>query len=140
MGNRIRIERHVATHQRQPVGKTEIAEPRPGILTRGLLAANSIAHTEETAKKRVQRNRNVTLSAPDDRPLKSKLEVFRRTERKHLGMNTPRSRNVMPLQTPNIEVIPHRPTHLRHERDVQRLHPIDAERIDILPAILPSHL
>src|SRR3981081_3729286 len=81
----------------------------------------------------------MALTAPDDSSLKGKLEVIRRSERKHLGMNPRRSRNVMPLQTPNKEVIPQWPTHLRHERDIQRFHAIDAERIDILRVIRTRH-
>src|SRR5260370_41677767 len=100
MGNRIRVERHVATHQRQPVGKIEIAEPRARIVTRGLHVATSIAETEEALQKRVQRDWRRALAAPDDSSFKSKLEVIRRTERKHRGMNPRGSRNVMPLQTP----------------------------------------
>src|SRR5258706_2079910 len=78
-------------------------------------------------------------SAPDDSPLKGKLEVLRRPERKLLSMNPRPLRNVMSLQAPDKEVIPYRPHHLRHERDIQRFHAIDPERIDILRIIRPRH-
>ncbi len=111
--DRIRIKRSVLPHKRQPVAEVEVAEPRPRILARHLHIGRRIVEVEEPLQKRVYRHRRMSMPAKDDRPLKSKLEVRRRTERKHIRVHIRAVRIRVPLQTPIEEVVPQRPQHPR---------------------------
>src|ERR1700678_1708276 len=97
MRYRIHVPRHVFTHQGEPVRRAEITEPRPRIVSAGLLCSGRIVRVEETMKKRAYRDRRVTLPTPDDGSLEAELEVLRRPEGKHLRMHPWISRDIMAL-------------------------------------------
>src|SRR5262249_44475455 len=77
--DRIYIERCIFPHKGQPVGEVEVTEPCPRIFARVLFIRSRIVKVEESVQERVQRNRCVPFPAEDDRSLKAKLKVRRRT-------------------------------------------------------------
>src|SRR5450756_735861 len=87
----------------------------------------------------MQRDRFVSCTPENNRPLEAKLKVLGRTKRKHVRMDVRVIRRRMTLKASIKEVVANWTGNLRNVRDVQRFHPVDAEGVDILRIVRPRH-
>src|SRR5579859_3966913 len=96
-----------------------------------------IVDVEKSLQKGVQVHRLMSRASEDDRPLEAELEVRGWTEGEHLRMNIGMVWVRMPLQAAIEKVVAQRPGHPRDKWNMQRLDPVDAERIDVLRVVCP---
>src|ERR1700754_3859416 len=108
MGDRIQIQRRILPHKWQTIREVEVAVSRPWIVSSEFLVRRSIVRIVEAMPESSQRHRSMTLAAPDDGSLKSKLKVLRRTEGEHRGVHPGGIQIGMPLDASHKEIVPDR--------------------------------
>src|SRR5437868_2496964 len=77
----------------------------------------------------------MSLATPDYRARKPELNVRRGLEVDLLGVHPRVVRIRVAFQTAHEKLIPERPRQAREQRDVQRLGPVDLERVDVLSVV-----
>ena len=133
----IQILRQPIAQKRQPIGVVESTEARPRIFARVLDRNGYILEAPEAMPERAQRNRFVSLAAPDICARESKFKIARGLKLEFLHVHPGVVRVGMPFQTADDKFIAHGANKVREQWDMQRLYAVDAERIVILRVVAP---
>ena len=143
----IGVEREPVAEVREAIGEVESAETSTGVVAAILDLSAWRRKAEEAFEKGMQSNRSVALAAPDHGAFKAEFEILGGTEadlfKVHPGVawvdhieliwtGIPGVGHIsVAMETADEELVAKWSGDIREARNMQRLNPIDAERVDI---------